>query len=119
MPSLSLKEQTEYLESLELKEPGLNRLIRNSFDILGLITFLTTGEMETRAWTIHKGDTAQASAGKIHTDIQKGFIRAEVITYEDMIACGGRVKAKEKGKMRSEGKEYVVQDGDVILFLHN
>ncbi len=116
---LEPEEQKEYLESLGLKEPGLQRLIRSSFDMLGLITFLTTGEVETRAWTIQRGDTAQEAAGKIHTDIQKGFIRAEVITYDDMVAYGGRSKAKEQGKMRSEGKEYVVKDGDVVLFLHN
>jgi ribosome-binding ATPase YchF (GTP1/OBG family) len=87
--------------------------------MLGLITFLTTGEIETRAWTITKGMNAFDAAGKIHTDIQKGFVRAEVIAYDDFIRCGGRVGAKEAGKARAEGKEYIVQDGDVILFLHS
>lgn len=119
LATLEENEAKEYLESLGLKEPGLSRLIRVGFDTLGLITFLTTGEQETRAWTIPSGTPAQEAAGAIHTDIQKGFIRAEVVTYEDMIACQGRVKAKELGKARSEGKDYIVKDGDVILFYHN
>lgn len=113
------EEAREYLESLGLKEPGLNRLIKVSFETLDLITFLTTGEQETRAWTIRKGSTAQEAAGKIHTDIQKGFIRAEVVTYGDMLTYSGRAGAKEVGKARSEGKDYIVYDGDVILFFHN
>jgi GTP-binding protein YchF len=116
---LPREEQMEFLASLGLEETGLNRLIRASFDMLGLITFLTTGEIETRAWTIPKGYTAQEAAGKIHTDIQKGFIRAEIVTYDDMVAYKGRPKAKEAGKMRSEGRDYILQDGDVVLFLHN
>jgi GTP-binding protein YchF len=116
---LEEQEAQEYLESLELNEPGLNRLIRVGFETLGLITFLTTGEQETRAWTIRKGTLAQEAAGAIHTDIQKGFIRAEVVTFDDMVGCQGRVKAKEQGKARMEGKDYIVQDGDVILFFHN
>lgn len=112
-------ERKTYLESLGLEESGLDRLIRASFKMLGLITFLTSGEMESRAWTLEKGATAVEAAGKIHTDIQKGFVRAEVISYDDYVACGGRVKAKESGKARAEGKEYIVQDGDVILFLHH
>jgi len=119
LSQLSPEEASEYLESLNLKEPGLSRLIRTGFETLGLITFLTTGEQETRAWTISEGATAQEAAGAIHTDIQKGFIRAEVVTFDDMIHFQGRVKAKEQGKARSEGKEYIVQDGDVILFYHN
>lgn len=111
-------EQKEFLESVGLQESGLQRLVKASFEMLGLITFLTTGEMETRAWTIPKGYTAPQAAGKIHTDIQKGFIRAEVVSFPDMIEYGGRAGARDKGKVRSEGKEYVVQDGDVILFLH-
>jgi len=110
---------TEFLQSVGLQEPGLNRLIRAAYDLLGLITFITAGEMETRAWTIPKGTTAQEAAGVIHSDIEKGFIRAEVVSYNDFIACNGRVHAKELGKARSEGKEYIVQDGDVILFYHN
>lgn len=112
-------EQQEFLKSMGLQETGLNRLIRSSFDMLGLITFLTTGEKETRAWTISKGTNAAEAAGKIHTDIQKGFIRAEVVTYEDMVRYKGRAGAKEAGKLRSEGRDYIVQDGDVIIFLHN
>jgi ribosome-binding ATPase len=116
---LDEQEAEEFLASIGLEETGLNRLIRTSFEMLGLITFLTTGEMETRAWTIPRGSTAQEAAGKIHTDIQKGFIRAEVVTFEDMVRYKGRVGAKEAGKLRSEGRDYIVQDGDVILFLHN
>jgi len=116
---LSSEEQKEFIESVGLSESGLQRLVKASFEMLGLITFITTGEIETRAWTIPKGFTAQEAAGKIHTDIMKGFIRAEVVSFEDMIAYKGRVGAREKGKARSEGKEYIVKDGDVILFLHN
>ncbi|MCH9625154.1 MAG: Ribosome-binding ATPase YchF [Chlamydiales bacterium] len=116
---LDSEEQEEFLASMGLKETGLNRLIHASFDMLGLITYLTSGEIETRAWTIQKGTSAQEAAGKIHTDIQKGFIRAEVIAYDDMVCYEGRVGAKEAGKLRSEGRDYIVSDGDVILFLHN
>ena len=119
LAQLSPEEAQEYLESLGLNEPGLNRLVRGAFDLLGLINFITTGEIETRAWTIRSGTTAQLAAGEIHTDIQKGFIRAEVVSFEDMMACGGRVAARDAGKARSEGKEYIVRDGDVILFFHN
>ena len=87
--------------------------------MLGLITYLTTGEKETRAWTIERGMNAMEAAGKIHTDIQKGFIRAEVVSYADMVAYRGRNGAKEAGKLRAEGRDYIVKDGDVILFLHN
>lgn len=116
---LSEKDAFEFLKDLHLQETGLNRLIKAAFQMLGLITYLTTGEIETRAWTIQKGTKAPEAAGKIHTDIQKGFIRAEVVSYEDMLKYQGRVGAKEAGKARSEGKEYVVQDGDVILFFHS
>ncbi|NGX61846.1 MAG: Ribosome-binding ATPase YchF [Chlamydiae bacterium] len=112
-------EQQEFLESVGLEETGLNRLIHASFEILGLISFLTTGEKETRAWTIPKGVTAAEAAGKIHTDIQKGFIRAEVVAFEDMVHYKGRNGVREAGKLRAEGRDYIVQDGDVILFLHN
>lgn len=112
-------DQKEYLETLGLKESGLNRLARESFNMLDLITYLTTGEIETRAWTIHRGTNAAAAAGEIHTDIQKGFIRAEVVSFDDMVKYKGRVAAREHGKARAEGKEYIVQDGDVILFMHN
>lgn len=113
------EERSEFLESLGLHQTGLQRLIKASFDMLGLITYLTTGEIETRAWTITRGTTAVEAAGKIHTDIQKGFIRAEVVSYEDMVAFKGRVGAREVGKVRAEGREYIVKDGDVILFMHN
>lgn len=111
-------ERGEFLESVGLEESGLDRLIKASFKMLGLITYLTTGEMETRAWTIKEGTNAWGAAGKIHTDIQKGFARAEVISYTDFVNCNGRAGAREQGKMRAEGKEYIVKDGDVILFLH-
>lgn len=116
---LSPEDASSYLESLGLKESGLNRLIRATFNNLGLITFITTGEMETRAWTIPKDFPAQEAAGKIHTDLKKGFIRAEVVSYEDMVKYHGRNGAREAGRARSEGKDYLVQDGDVILFFHN
>ena len=116
---LDPQEQGEFLESVGLSETGLNRLIHASFDMLGLITFLTTGEMESRAWTIPKGASAMEAAAKIHTDISKGFIRAEVVSYDDMVSHDGRNGAREAGKLRAEGRDYVVKDGDVILFLHN
>lgn len=116
---LSPDDRSSFLESLGLKESGLQRLAKSSYDMLGLISFLTTGEMESRAWTIHQGATAAEAAGEIHTDIQKGFIRAEVVAYEDMIAYNGRVGAREAGKVRFEGRDYIVKDGDVILFMHN
>ena len=112
-------EQKEFLESLELDESGLQKLVKASFKMLGLITYLTTGEIETRAWTIREGTNAQLSAGEIHTDIQKGFIRAEVVKFDDMVEFGSRAAAREAGKVRAEGKEYIVEDGDVILFMHN
>lgn len=116
---LPFSERKGFLESLGLKESGLERLIKVSFRMLGLITYLTTGEIETRAWTILVGTPAAEAAGKIHTDIQKGFIRAEVIAYDDMIHFKGRNGAKEAGKMRAEGRDYIVKDGDVILFMHH
>lgn len=116
---LDEKDALEFLQSLGLKESGLNRLIKEAFSVLDLITYITSGEIETRAWTITKGTTAAVAAGKIHSDIEKGFIRAEVVSYEDMIKYKGRVGAKEAGKARAEGKEYIVKDGDVILFFHN
>lgn len=117
---LPAEERAEFLRELGLTESGLQRLIRSSFKMLGLITYLTTGEIETRAWTILDGTGAAEAAGKIHSDIQKGFIRAEVIAYEDFVFNnGGRQGAKEMGKMRAEGRDYRVKDGDVILFMHN
>lgn len=116
---LDEKEALEFLQSLGLQETGLNRLIKEAFHTLGLITYLTAGEMETRAWTITRGTKAPEAAGKIHTDLQKGFIRAEVIAFDDIVSHKGRVGAREAGKARSEGKDYIVHDGDVILFFHN
>lgn len=116
---LSFEEQKDFLASVGLQETGLNRLIRTAFDLLGLCVYLTTGEQETRAWQIKKGSTAFEAAGKIHTDIQKGFVRAEVIAYEDFVKYKGRAGAREAGKLRAEGRDYSVQDGDVILFLHH
>ena len=112
-------DKAEFLSEMGLTEPGLNRLIRAGYDLLGLQTYFTAGVKEVRAWTIHKGDTAPQAAGVIHTDFERGFIRAQVIAYQDFIDLGGETKAKEAGKMRAEGKEYVVQDGDVIHFLFN
>ena len=116
---LPLEEKQVFLADMGLKEPGLNRLIRAAFDLLGLHTFFTTGPREARAWTIHKGDTALQAAGEIHTDFARGFIRAEVIAYADYIACKGEQGAREAGKMRLEGKDYIVRDGDVIYFRFN
>ena len=112
-------DKKEFLADLGLEEPGLNRLIRAGYELLGLQTYFTAGVKEVRAWTIHKGDTAPKAAGVIHTDFEKGFIRAQTISYADFIACGGEAGAKEKGKMRVEGKDYVVHDGDVMNFLFN
>jgi len=102
-----------------LKEPGLNRLIRATYDLLGLIQFFTAGEPEVRAWTIRKGATAVKAAGAIHSDIEKGFIRAEVVRWNDLLAAGSVAAAREKAQVRLEGKEYIVQEGDVILFRHS
>ena len=113
------EEQAEYLDSLGLHEPGLNRLIREAYQLLGLQTYFTAGPKEARAWTIHKGDRAPQAAGVIHTDFERGFIRAQTIAYEDYIRLGGEQAAKEAGKARDEGKEYVVDDGDVLLFKFN
>ncbi|MFN3593548.1 MAG: redox-regulated ATPase YchF [Thiobacillaceae bacterium] len=116
---LSDEEKAVFLEDLGLSEPGLNRVIRAAYELLGLQTFFTAGPKEVRAWTIHRGDTAPKAAGVIHSDFERGFIRAQTISYEDFVACGGEQGAREAGKMRAEGKDYVVQDGDVIHFLFN
>jgi len=116
---LSDEDKQVFLADMGLNEPGLNRLIRAGYDLLGLQTFFTAGEKEVRAWTIHKGDTAPQAAGVIHTDFEKGFIRAEVIAFSDYIAFKGEPGAREAGKMRLEGKEYVVKDGDVMHFRFN
>ena len=113
------EEKQMFLEELGIAESGLDRLIKCSYALLGLISFLTYGKDECRAWTIRKGTKAPQAAGKIHSDIERGFIRAEVIAYDDMIRCGSVNAAKEKGLLRSEGKEYVVQDGDMIYFRFN
>jgi len=112
-------EKSFFLEELGLKESGLDKLIKKSYKILGLISFLTTGPKETRAWTVKEGSTAPQAAGKIHTDFERGFIRAEIVTYDDLDRLGSMVKVKEEGKLRLEGKEYIVKDGDVILFRFN
>jgi len=116
---LSDEEKVEFLTDAGMAEPGLNRLIRTAYQVLGLQTYFTAGVKEVRAWTIHIGDTAPQAAGVIHGDFEKGFIRAEVISYDDFITCKGEAGAKEKGKMRLEGKEYVVQNGDVMHFRFN
>ena len=113
------EEKAMFLEDLGVHESGLDRLIRASYALLGLISFLTSGEDECRAWTIVKGTKAPQAAGKIHSDFERGFIRAEVIAYDDLMAVGSMAAAREKGMIRSEGKEYVVQDGDIILFRFN
>lgn len=113
------KEAAELLASYGLKEPGLNRLIRATYDLMGLFPFFTAGEPEVRAWTIRKGSTAVKAAGEIHSDIEKGFIRAEVVRCEDLLAAGSIAAAKEKAQVRLEGKDYIVQEGDVILFRHS
>ena len=113
------KEAAELLASYGLTEPGLNRLIRATYDLMGLISFFTAGEPEVRAWTIRKGTTAVKAAGEIHSDIEKGFIRAEVVRWDDLLAAGSLGHAREKGQVRLEGRDYIVQEGDVILFRHS
>src|ERR1700761_9173568 len=112
-------EAAELLSSYGLKEPGLNRLIRATYELMGLTSFFTAGEPEVRAWTIRKGSTAVKAAGAIHSDIEKGFIRAEVVRWNDLLAAGSLAAAREKAQVRLEGKEYIVQEGDVILFRHS
>jgi ribosome-binding ATPase len=113
---MSQTDKNEFLNELGVKEAGLNQLIRKAYDLLGLRTYFTAGEKEVHAWTINSGDKAPRAAGVIHTDFEKGFVKAETISYEDFVACGSRTKARETGKARQEGKEYEVQDGDVIEF---
>ena len=112
-------ERKMFLEDLGLKESGLEKLIKASYKLLGLISYLTAGEPEVRAWTITEGTKAPQAAGKIHSDFERGFIRAEVVSYDDLIACGSHTAAKEKGLIRLEGKDYVVKDGDIMLFRFN
>ena len=113
------EDRVEFLSDMGMDEPGLNRLIRAAFKLLGLQTYFTAGVKEVRAWTIHIGDTAPKAAGVIHTDFERGFIRAQTIAFEDYIACKGENGAREAGKMRAEGKDYIVKDGDVLNFLFN
>jgi ribosome-binding ATPase len=117
MAEMGDEDRQLFLAEMGLEEPGLNRLIRAAYGLLGLQTYFTAGEKEVRAWTIHKGDTGPQAAGVIHTDFEKGYIRAQTIAFDDYIAHGGEQGAKEAGKMRAEGKDYVVQDGDVMNFL--
>jgi len=119
LTELDEEEKAVFLEELGIKESGLDKLIKASYSLLNLISFLTAGEPEVRAWTIKKGTKAPGAAGKIHSDFERGFIRAETVAYTDLIECGSMTAAKEKGLVRSEGKEYVVKDGDVILFRFN
>ena len=116
---LSDDEKKEFMEMLGLKESGLDKLAKVGYIMLGLITFFTAGPKEVRGWTIKQGTTAKEAAGVIHSDIERGFIRAEVIKYEDYIKAGGEKEAREKGLMRLEGKEYIMQDGDVVYFRFN
>ena len=116
---LAAAERAEFLSSLDLEEPGLNRLIRAGYALLGLVTFFTAGPKEARAWTVTKGSRAPQAAGVIHTDFEKGFIRAETIAYDDYIACNGEAGARDAGKFRLEGKDYIVADGDVMHFRFN
>ena len=113
------EEKAMFLEDLGVSESGLDRLVKASYTLLGLISYLTSGEDECRAWTITRGTKAPQAAGKIHTDFERGFIRAETVAFEDLKACGTMAAAREKGLIRSEGKDYVVQDGDIILFRFN
>ncbi len=117
--TLEEDEKEMFLSELGLEESGLDRLIRVCYDLLGLMSYLTAGEQEVRAWTIEKGTKAPQAAGKIHTDFERGFIRAEVVSYDALMECGSMAAAREKGLVRSEGKEYVMQDGDVVLFRFN
>ncbi|MFR3920375.1 MAG: redox-regulated ATPase YchF [Clostridia bacterium] len=119
LAGLDGEDEKEMLEALGLKESGLDKVIKASYDLLGLMSFLTAGEPEVRAWTIKKGTKAPQAAGKIHSDIERGFIRAEIVSYDDLMKEGSMLAAKEKGLVRSEGKEYVMQDGDVVLFKFN
>jgi ribosome-binding ATPase YchF (GTP1/OBG family) len=119
LAELSDEDAMELLEAVGMTEPGLATLARVGFDTLGLQTYLTAGPKEARAWTIHKGDTAPMAAGVIHTDFQKGFIKAEIVSFNDLIAAGSMAEAKSQGKVRMEGKDYVMHDGDVVEFRFN
>ena len=112
-------EKAMFLSDMGLEKSGLDRLIKKSYSLLGLISYLTAGKPEVRAWTIKEGTKAPQAAGKIHTDFERGFIRAEVVSFDDLMECGSMTAAKEKGLVRSEGKEYVMKDGDIVLFRFN
>ena len=116
---LDEQDKADFLAEMGQDEPGLNRVVRAGYKLLGLQTYFTAGEKEVRAWTVKVGATAPQAAGVIHTDFERGFIRAEVISYDDFIACGGEQGAKEAGKLRLEGKDYIVKDGDVVHFRFN
>ena len=119
LTALDKDEREMFKEELGIKESGLEKLVTTSYDLLGLMSFITAGEKEVRAWTIAKGTKAPQAAGKIHTDFEKGFIKAEIVSYDDLMTAGSYLKAREAGKVRMEGKEYVVQDGDIIVFRFN
>ena len=116
---MEAEERLVFLEEMGLHETGLARIIRAGYDLLHLLTFFTVGPKEARAWTVHKGAKAPEAAGEIHSDMQRGFIRAETIAFDDFVGLGGEAKAREAGKLRQEGKEYVVHDGDVMHFKFN
>ena len=119
LSGLDEQDKKEMLEALGLEESGLDKLIKKSYDLLGLMSFLTAGEPEVRAWTIKKGTKAPKAAGKIHSDIERGFIKAEIVSYDDLVREGSMIAAKEKGLVRQEGKDYIMQDGDIVLFKFN
>ena len=119
LSTLEDEEKQEMLAEYGLKESGLDKLIKASYKLLGLISFLTAGVQEVRAWTIRKGTKAPQAAGKIHSDIERGFIRAEAVGYDDLVSCGSEAAAKEKGLFRLEGKDYIMKDGDVVEFRFN
>ena len=119
LSGLDDNDKKEMLEMLGLEESGLDKVIKKSYDLLGLMSFLTAGEPEVRAWTIKKGTKAPQAAGKIHSDIERGFIKAEVVSFKDLVEQGSMVAAREKGLVRSEGKDYIMQDGDIVLFKFN
>ena len=119
LSGLDEEEKREMLEEYGLEESGLDKLIQASYTLLGLMSFLTAGVQEVRAWTIKQGTKAPQAAGKIHTDIERGFIRAEIVSYDDLVECGSEAAAKEKGLYRLEGKEYVMKDGDIVNFRFN
>ena len=117
--SMNVNESSEFREFMGIDEPALNKAIRSSYELLGLISFFTVGSDEVKAWTIEKDIEASKAAGKIHTDIERGFIRAEVISYADLVQCGGLVEARKQGLLRQEGKDHVLEDGEIMHVLFN